>query len=96
MGTGEVVTADGRKVVGLAQRRNRAGAWFHGACVLRWDADPLVELLAMDAEERNAAVAGLAGAVVGAAELSEGSLRAGVTGSWSTPALVDAFLGALP
>ena len=33
VGTGEVVTADGRKVVGLAQRRNRAGAWFHGACV---------------------------------------------------------------
>lgn len=96
VGTGEVVTADGRKVVGLAQRRNRAGAWFHGACVLRWDGDSLVQLLSMDAEERNAAVAGLAGAVVGAAELSEGSLRAGVTGSWSTPALVDAFLGALP
>ena len=37
VGTGEVVTDDGRKVVGLAQRRTRQGAWFHGACVLRWD-----------------------------------------------------------
>ena len=45
--TGEVVTADGRKVVGLAQRRNRHGAWFHGACVLHWEPRPLVELLAL-------------------------------------------------
>ncbi len=37
LGTGEVVTDDGRKVVGLAQRRNRHGSWFQGACVLRWD-----------------------------------------------------------
>ena len=33
VGAGEV-TVDGRKVVGLAQRRTRHGAWFHGACVL--------------------------------------------------------------
>ncbi|MGH3579451.1 MAG: lipoyl protein ligase domain-containing protein, partial [Mycobacterium sp.] len=38
--TGEVVTGDGRKVVGLAQRRDRRGSWFHGACVLRWDPGP--------------------------------------------------------
>ena len=36
VGAGEV-TVGGRKVVGLAQRRNRSGAWFHGACLLRWD-----------------------------------------------------------
>ena len=47
VGTGEVVTADGRKVVGLAQRRNRHGAWFHGACYLHWDPARLVDLLAM-------------------------------------------------
>ncbi len=40
VGTGEVVAADGRKVVGLAQRRDRHGAWFHGACYLHWDPDP--------------------------------------------------------
>ena len=54
VGSGEVVTADGRKVVGLAQRRSRHGAWFHGACVLRWDPGPLVELLALSAPERAA------------------------------------------
>jgi lipoate-protein ligase A len=34
VGTGEVVTSDGRKVVGVSQRRTRNGAWFHSACVL--------------------------------------------------------------
>ncbi len=71
VGTGEVVTADGRKVVGLAQRRNRAGARFHGACVLRWDPAALVEVLALEPAERRSAAAGLAEAVVGAADLAE-------------------------
>jgi lipoate-protein ligase A len=69
VGTGEVVTDDGRKVVGLAQRRNRAGAWFHGACYLRWDPAPLVGLLAMPGSEREAAAIGLGAAAVGVAEL---------------------------
>ena len=34
VGTGEVATDDGRKVAGLAQRRNRDGAWFH-SCLRR-------------------------------------------------------------
>jgi len=72
VGAGEVVTGDGRKVVGLAQRRNRRGAWFHSACVLRWEAAPLVELLALDPDERRAAVIGLEGAVTGAADLADG------------------------
>ena len=71
IGTGEVVTTDGRKVVGLAQRRNRAGAWFHGACVLRWDPAPLLELLDLDAAERRAATVSLGEAAVGAADLAE-------------------------
>jgi lipoate-protein ligase A len=70
IGTGEVVTADGRKMVGLAQRRTREGAWFHGACVLRWNPAGLVDLLAMDAVEREAATDGLRSAVVGAADLA--------------------------
>ena len=59
VGTGEVVTADGRKVVGLAQRRNRAGAWFQCACVVRWDPGRLVQLLDLDAAGRRSATASL-------------------------------------
>ena len=71
VGAGEVVAGDGRKVVGLAQRRNRQGAWFHGACVVRWDPAPLVELLALEPAERQAAVIGLGAAVAGAADLAD-------------------------
>ena len=70
VGTGEVITDDGRKVVGLAQRRNRQGAWFHGACVLRWDPRPLVDVLALPADEREAAAEGLSRAVAGVADLT--------------------------
>jgi lipoate---protein ligase len=70
VGTGEVVTDDGRKVVGLAQRRNRNGAWFHGSCVLRWDPRPLVDVLALARPERDAAVADLGAAVIGAGEMA--------------------------
>jgi lipoate---protein ligase len=92
IGTGEVVAADGRKVVGLAQRRTRHGSWFQGACVLRWEPVPLVDVLVMTAEERQAAAAGLGQAVVGVTELCES------TGS--TPVdragIVTAFIDALP
>jgi len=70
LGAGEV-TVDGRKVVGLAQRRTRQGAWFHGACVVRWDPVPLLGVLALDAGERAAAAAGLAGAVCGVADAAD-------------------------
>jgi lipoate---protein ligase len=71
VGVGEVVSGDGRKVVGLAQRRNRLGAWFHGACVLRWEPARLVELLALDPAERSQAVVGLGSAVAGAGDLAD-------------------------
>lgn len=71
VGTGEVVTADGHKVVGLAQRRNRQGAWFHGACYLHWDPARLVDLLALSAPEREAAAVALGVAAVGVSDLSE-------------------------
>ncbi len=78
VGTGEVVTPAGRKVVGLAQRRNRAGAWFHGACVLHWDPALLVDVLALHPDERVAAVEDLAQAVVGVRDLADsGDLRVG-------------------
>ena len=68
VGAGEVTVAD-RKVVGLAQRRNRAGAWFHGACVLRWEPSLLLELLDLSPGERAAAAAGLRAVVAGVADV---------------------------
>ncbi len=92
VGAGEVVTPDGRKVVGLAQRRNRDGAWFHGACVLQWDPVPLVGLLALEPAERQAAAAGLAAAVAGAADLAaeQGAPRP------DGPAITSALIHSLP
>jgi lipoate---protein ligase len=92
VGTGEVVAADGRKVVGLAQRRNREGAWFHGACVLRWDPTALLGVLAMADDERVAANEGLRAAVAGVSELLESSGRPAADGQ----ALAAAFVDSLP
>lgn len=92
VGTGEVVTADRRKVVGLAQRRNRDGVWFHGACIVRWDPVPLVGLLVMPDDEREAAIEGLTSAVVGAADLAD---AAGVAAP-DRAALASSFIAALP
>ncbi len=92
VGTGEVVTDDGRKLVGLAQRRNRQGSWFHGACVLRWDPGPLLGLLAMDDDERRSAGEGLGNAVVGTSDLSASAGRPAM----DAPAIASAFIDALP
>jgi len=73
VGTGEVITSDGRKVVGLAQRRSRSGAWFHGAAYLQWDPARLLALLQLLAEERQAATAELERAAVGVSDLSRHS-----------------------
>lgn len=40
------VTVDGEKVVGISQRRTRAGARFQCSVPLRWDAERYAELLA--------------------------------------------------
>jgi lipoate---protein ligase len=92
VGAGEVVTLDGRKVVGLAQRRNRDGAWFHGACVLRWDPASLIGVLALDPAERSVATAGLGSAVVGVADLAT---EQGVPVP-DGPALSSALIASLP
>lgn len=44
LGPGEV-TSDGRKVVGIAQRRTRAGARFHTMALLHWDVAALTSRL---------------------------------------------------
>ena len=48
-GPGEVFV-DGAKVVGLAQRRTRAGARFQCAVLRRWDPEPLIEAVVAAAE----------------------------------------------
>jgi len=77
VGAGEV-SVDGRKAVGLAQRRNRHGAWFHGACVLRWEPAPLLAVLALDRDGRSAAASGLVGAVTGVADAAASQGRPSV------------------
>jgi lipoate-protein ligase A len=64
LGPGEV-TVDGRKVVGVSQRRTRYGALFQSCAVTTWDPEPLVALLALDGTARAAAVRDLAGAALG-------------------------------
>lgn len=92
VGAGEVVTSDGRKVVGVSQRRTRNGAWFHSACILEWDATELLGVLDLPDAERELARLGLAGAVAGVVDLvgrSDGRVIDG-------PAMVAALVDALP
>jgi lipoate-protein ligase A len=95
VGAGEVTVA-GRKVVGLAQRRNRSGAWFHGACVLRWDPTLLLEVLDLSPGERAAATAGLGAAAIGVADALGGDPSPGGRGLPDRDDVVSALLDALP
>ncbi len=92
VGAGEV-TVDGRKAVGLAQRRTRHGAWFHGACILRWDPAPLLGALALAGDEAAAATAGLATAVTGVVDAGAAQ---GVGHVTTADDVAGAFLGSLP
>ncbi|RRR67394.1 MAG: ligase [Candidatus Viridilinea halotolerans] len=81
------VLAGGRKLVGFAQVRRRAGALFQVGLYATWPGAQLVDLLALSQEERVATVDALATRVVGLHELTP------------TPpphaALMDAFAAAL-
>jgi lipoate-protein ligase A len=64
VGSGEV-TVDGRKVVGISQRRTRVGARFQCLVLDRWDPEEVLNLLALEpmiraraADELRAAAAG--------------------------------------
>jgi lipoate-protein ligase A len=58
--SGEVLRADGAKLVGVSQRRTRGWALFQCAIPLRWDPAPLIDALGPAAEPgRGAAVATL-------------------------------------
>lgn len=59
LGPGEVTVGD-RKVVGISQRRTRAGARFQCALLQRWDPQVLLDVLALSPEERARAAADLA------------------------------------
>lgn len=64
LGPGEV-RVGGAKVVGISQRRTRAGALFQCAALVRWSPADLLELLALPDDHRRQAASDLAGAAVG-------------------------------
>lgn len=64
LGAGEV-TVGAAKVVGMAQRRTRAGALFQCAVPVTWDPGALLDLLAVDDQARARGAGELAGAVRG-------------------------------
>ena len=84
-GPGEVQVG-GRKLVGISQRRTRAGARFQCAVPLSWAPAPLVELLGLEPRER--ALEDLTAAAVGLRELDAEPDAA--------EALLTALLDALP
>jgi lipoate-protein ligase A len=87
LGPGELTDAAGAKVVGISQRRTRAGARFQCAVLLQpWDPRPLLALLALAPGEREAAIADLAPAPAGAS--GDGALDGA--------ALLAAFVAHLP
>ena len=81
LGPGEVLAREsGPKVVGISQRRTRAGARFQCVALGEWDVVGLVGLLALSPAEREDA----------AVELAEDAAGIPLQG------LVDRFLGGLP
>jgi lipoate-protein ligase A len=65
MGPGEVAI-DGRKVVGISQRRTRSGARFQCLVHEQWDPQALLEVLNLSALERMDALAQLGSVAAGA------------------------------
>jgi lipoate---protein ligase len=64
VGPGEV-TFRGRKLVGLAQRRVRAGARQYSMAHVRWEPDDLLAVLTLDGGRADQARAALTGAAIG-------------------------------
>ena len=65
LGPGEV-TVDGRKVVGLSQRRTREGVLFQCCAAVTWEPERLLDLLALDDADRARGAVELAAVAVGA------------------------------
>ena len=81
VGPGELVV-DGRKLVGISQRRTRDGARFQCVVHRRWDPASLVELLALEPADRAQAVTDLE--------------RAGMALDVECDVLVEALVSNLP
>lgn len=64
LGPGEVLVGD-RKLVGISQRRTRAGARFQCIAYDRWDAHDVLDLLHLTDTDRSAAAADLADRATG-------------------------------
>src|SRR5690606_24455396 len=77
------VTVEGRKVVGVSQRRTRTSARFQCAVLHHWDPEPLLDVLALTPEQRHQAAVDL-GQTVGSVPLG------------SPIALHEALVAALP
>lgn len=91
-GRGEVFDADGRKVVGLAQRRSRTGSWFQSACLLQWDPGLLLDTLVLSAPQRARARRELASVATGVGDL----VGAAMTGVAGHGAIAAALVESLP
>jgi len=91
-GRGEVFDADGRKVVGLAQRRTRFGSWFQSACLVHWDPSLLLDTLSLSEPQRARARRELATVATGVGDLG-GAAMSGVAGHAAVSA---ALLESLP
>jgi lipoate-protein ligase A len=79
-GPGEV-TLDGRKVVGISQRRTRQGALFQCAVIVSWDPAGLLDVLALEADERDAGAADLADVALGVGPAAATAAVAALAGS---------------
>lgn len=88
LGPGEV-RARGAKVVGISQRRTRAGALFQSATLLAWDPAPTLAVLALDAADRSRARRDLAGVAAGIGDAATGGAPAREIGA---AAVQDAFV----
>jgi lipoate---protein ligase len=75
IGPGEV-TVDGRKVVGLAQRRTRAGALFQCAALLQWHPEEMARLVGLDSEGATGIKTVASALAVDGAELEKAFLSA--------------------
>jgi lipoate-protein ligase A len=86
LGPGEV-SVNGRKVVGISQRRSRQGARFQCAALLEWRPQEMVDLFGLKPADR--ASADLGERAVGLADLLAGDAP-------SPEELAAAFVAALP
>lgn len=84
VGAGEVLR-HGRKVLGLSQRRTRAGARIQCLLVHRWDPVPLVASLALAPGDRREALAAVERRAAEVGPLDPGALRSAVQRALDAP-----------